>query len=229
MARRLDALWYINIFRVPYNSLLAFIAASDNIRHHTSSNRSFSFPRGVAMLQKHDLLTKVYGGTLPARLHFCKAIHAEFSPRIMADLDFARSFDALLADAGLLTRQMAKMAMGAQCTACSAGNRGGCCSRAIADETDAIQMVMNMLAGVEVEILCDNGKECCFLGEKGCIFLFKPMFCLNYNCDKIVGATAAEELLVLERLTGRVLRSQYEVETMLLAMLLADQLRTVTF
>lgn len=169
------------------------------------------------MRQKHDLLAKVYGGTLLTRLHFGKAIHAQLGRQIMKDGAFARSFDALLADAGLLTRRMGIMAMGARCAACSAENRGGCCSRAIADETDAVQMVMNMLAGVDVDILSDNGRECCFLDENGCIFLFKPMFCLNYNCDKIVGATAAKEMLALERLTGRVLRRQYEVETLLLA------------
>lgn len=67
------------------------------------------------------------------------------------------------------------------------------------------------------------------LGEKGWIFLFKPMFCLNDNCDKIVGATAAKEMLALERLTGRVLRGQYEVETLLPAAPLADQLLTIIF
>lgn len=169
------------------------------------------------MPQKHDLLTKVYGGTLLSRLDFGKAIHAGLGPRIMEDRVFAESFEGLLADAALLTRQMGIMAMGARCTACSVENRGGCCSRAIAEETDAIQMAMNMLAGIKVDILCDNGKECCFLGERGCIFLFKPMFCLNYNCDKIVGSAAADDLQMLERLTGRLLRGQYEVETMLLA------------
>jgi hypothetical protein len=169
------------------------------------------------MSHKHDLLAKVYGGTLLARLDFGKAIHAEIGRQVMTERAFVQSFEGLVADAELLSRQMEIMAMGARCAACSAENRGGCCSRAIAEETDAIQMAMNMLAGIKVDILCDNGKECCFLGEKGCIFLFKPMFCLNYNCDKIVGATTAEELQMLERLTGRLLRSQYEVETMLLA------------
>lgn len=168
-------------------------------------------------MQKHDLFVKIYSGTLLSRLHFGKSIHAALGLRIMQDKTIASSFATLREYADALSRQMEIMGMGKMCSACSAENRGGCCSRAIAEETDGIQMLMNMLAGIDVGILCDNGGECCFLGEKGCSFLFKPMFCLNYNCHKIIAETAPGERSVLEQLTGRVLGKQYEVETLLLA------------
>lgn len=169
------------------------------------------------MLQKHDLLAKIYSGTLLSRLHFGRSLHATLGLQIMQDKIIAGSFATLREFADTLTRQMELMGMEKMCSACSAENRGGCCSRAIAEETDAIQMLMNMLAGIDVGILCDNGGECCFLGEKGCCFMFKPMFCLNYNCHKIIAGTAPGERSVLEQLTGRVLGKQYEVETLLLA------------
>lgn len=169
------------------------------------------------MLQKHDLFAKIYCGTLLSRLHFGRSIHAALGPQVMQDETFAGSFDTLREYADALSRQMDRMGMGKICSACSAQNRGGCCSRAIAEETDAIQMLMNMLAGVDVGIVCDKGGECCFLGEKGCSFMFKPMFCLNYNCHKIIADTTPAERSVLEYLTGRLLGKQYEIETLLLA------------
>ena len=169
------------------------------------------------MLHRHDIFAKVYSGTLLSRLQFAGSVHTALSPRIMQDKTFAGSFAALREFADALSRQMERMGMGKMCSACSAENRGGCCSRAIAEETDAIQMLMNMLAGINIDIVCGNESECCFLGEEGCSFMFKPMFCLNYNCHKIIAATAPDERSVLEHLTGRVLGKQHEVETMLLA------------
>lgn len=167
------------------------------------------------MLSPH-LFQQIYNGTIPARLNFCRSLHATLSPRLMHDRIFTGAFDTLRQAADTLTRNMSANGMGRQCAACSANNPGGCCSREIAEETDALQMLMNMLAGVEIDMAEDKGEACCFLGREGCIFTFKPMFCLNYNCDRIVthiGSARPE----LELLAGRLLGNQYEVEKMLLA------------
>ena len=83
---------------------------------------------------------------------------------------------------------------------------------AIAAETDVAQLLLNMLAGVVVEIQRSNGTDCCYLGERGCLFLLKPIFCLNYNCSIITLGGQRDNLLMLEKRTGILLRTQQDME-----------------
>jgi len=64
-----------------------------------------------------------------------------------------------------------------------------------------------------------SGEECLFLGKKGCIFLFKPMFCLNYNCKHIYDTGTPADLQELEKLTGKLLGKQYQLEQHILNLL----------
>jgi hypothetical protein len=170
------------------------------------------------MVSSPSLLHQLYSGTLQNRLNFGKALHAQLSHRLMQDPTFACTFATLRQAADTLAGYMAARGMGRQCTACATNNPGGCCSREIAEETDALQMLMNLLAGVKVDISEGQGETCCFIGTEGCSFMFKPMFCLNYNCTRII-AQMGPARSELELLTGRLLGIQYEVEKMLLARL----------
>ena len=167
------------------------------------------------MLSPH-LFHQIYNGTIRTRLNFGRSLHTALSPRLMQDWTFTGAFDTLRQAADRLSQNMATTGMGGQCAACSAHNPGGCCSLEMAGETDALQMLMNMLAGVEIEVAEDKGGACCFLGREGCIFTFKPMFCLNYNCDRIITHIGPARP-ALELLAGRLLGNQYEVEKLLLA------------
>jgi len=115
-----------------------------------------------------------------------------------------------------LTQQMLAMGLDRTCSACGEKNGGGCCSLAFAAETDVVQLLINMLAGVEVRIRQENGAECCYLGKTGCIFMAKPMFCLNYNCAIIRFGNNERDLRLLEILTGRLLSAQQDLEKSLL-------------
>lgn len=166
------------------------------------------------MLSSPLLFDRIYNGTLQNRLDFGKSLHAAAGPRLMRDRFFTGAFADLRQAADTLARYMAAIGMGESCVACATNNPGGCCSREMAGETDALQMLMNMLAGMEIGVSDNHGEACCFLGEAGCIFIFKPMFCLNYNCHRIItriGPSRSE----LELLTGRLLGNQYEVEQIL--------------
>jgi hypothetical protein len=86
----------------------------------------------------------------------------------------------------------------------------------ISAETDVAQLLLNMLAGVAVSFRLNNGPECCYLSETGCIFRFKPMFCLNYICDRIVSYEQRANLRILEERTGALLRAQQGLEILLI-------------
>ena len=174
------------------------------------------------MAPNRPLLHRIFHGSVGNRYRYAGELYENLRAIFMSDEIFARKLEVLRDHAEQLNGHMAKMHLGRLCAACSAGAGGGCCSLYMAGEPDAVQMLMNLLAGIEVEFVRDDGRECCFLGEQGCIFLFKPMFCLNYNCARIHDTASTEDLAKLERLTGRLLGQQYEVEKDIIDILTAQ-------
>jgi hypothetical protein len=121
-----------------------------------------------------------------------------------------------------LQRQMASMSIFSLCKACAekAGGGGGC-SAYMADETDALLLLLNMLLGVEVTPQRDDSFECCFLGPQGCTLRVKPIFCLNYNCHHILTGNESAVLKKLEKAASAVLLEQTAVEKILIGHILS--------
>jgi hypothetical protein len=86
----------------------------------------------------------------------------------------------------------------------------------MAGETDELQILINLVAGVDIRVVSHTDDICAFLGNDGCQFLFKPMFCLNYLCRGIRLRTDPLSLRYLEMLTGILLQRQYALEQYLL-------------
>jgi len=160
----------------------------------------------------------LYGTTIQARLGVAHRLHSGLAPELGANEAVA----GMLAQAGLLQRElsgiMADLDFGSLCSVCGARAGGGCCSSFMAGENDVIQLLINLLAGVCVRILREDG-ECCFLGERGCLLLFKPMFCLNYNCRHIRQTAGPAPMHRLDQGVGRLLQQQYGLEQLLLEFL----------
>lgn len=161
-------------------------------------------------------LSAIYDGPVSERLLLARQLYDLLAARLLEDGDFVAGLTMLNARAKDLESHMAGMALGPLCSRCAAAADGGCCSLYMAGETDALQMLMNLLAGVTVEPVRDDGHECIFLGDTGCIFRFKPMFCLNYNCSHIHRTATSEAMRKLESLAGALLSEQYAMEQLLL-------------
>ena len=168
--------------------------------------------------QPRFTLQDFYGGSIHARLGVAQRLYADLGP----ELATAEPFSRLLSQAVLcqqeLSRIMADLDLGALCSVCGAKVGGGCCSSFMAGENDVIQLLVNLLAGVCVRILREDG-ECCYLGERGCLLLFKPMFCLNYNCRQIQQGAGPASMHRLDQGVGRLLQQQYGLEQLLLEFL----------
>lgn len=121
--------------------------------------------------------------------------------------------------AQLLTAEMASLDLGPLCSSCALKSGGGCCSLYMADENDAVLLLINLLAGHSVVIQKDDGFECYLLGPLGCVLRFKPIFCLNYNCHAIKVHTDAAILSSYLAASAKLLQSQWQVETLILASL----------
>lgn len=164
-------------------------------------------------------LPELYDGPVTSRIELSRILCDTFRPLLESDDWLKKNLSLLKTYAGELDDHMEAMEMGVLCTQCASKPSGGCCSLYMSGETDSVQMALNGLAGVEVGTVCENGTDCLFLGQRGCTFLFKPMFCLNYNCSHILNGASPEHLTKLEHLTGRLLSKQYELEQYLLGLL----------
>ncbi len=157
----------------------------------------------------HSLL---YGGSLKSKLETGRAIVVLLQNDLGQDSTFQKEFSTLKKRATALNSHMVGMNLGDLCSGCAANPDGGCCSRYMSGETDAIQIALNLLAAIDVEFVQSDKAECIYLGEKGCIFTFKPMFCLNYNCSHIHRWSSESEVKQMEYLAGSLLQKQYELE-----------------
>lgn len=137
-------------------------------------------------------------------------------PKLTAALETLRGHSLALKE------QMASMGLGRLCGDCAARPGGGCCSEQMADNSDSLQIAINLLLGAAVEARRVFGGTCCFLGEQGCRFQVKPIFCLNYNCSHILTASEKAILALLYRHANAVLSSQAMVESLLVERLVAN-------
>ena len=156
-----------------------------------------------------------YGGSIHARLAVSRMLIPDLAPELAAGEAFARMLASAVICQKELARIMAALDLGALCNVCGDRAGGGCCSSFMAGENDVPQLLLNLLAGVAVAALREDD-ECCFLGKKGCLLLFKPMFCLNYNCQQIRQTAGPTRMRKLEQAVGRLLQQQYALEQLLL-------------
>jgi hypothetical protein len=105
------------------------------------------------------------------------------------------------------------------CSRCAIKSGGGCCSVYMADENDAVLLLINLLAGNLVSIQKDDDFECYLLGPQGCTLRFKPIFCLNYNCHAIKMHIDADILSSYLSASAQLLQKQWQVETLILTYL----------
>lgn len=164
---------------------------------------------------RSDLYRYFYGGEVASKLAAARELYDRYGEALLQQPDIRAQLSAVVEDEHALSAQMRGMQMGVTCSQCAARPGGGCCSRYMAGENDVLQLLMNLLIGVQVEAQEDDLGQCCFLGTSGCLLILKPMFCLNYNCVHIKGKEDMATLLVLEQKTGALLTRQNVLEQML--------------
>lgn len=157
-----------------------------------------------------------YSGTIAAKLTVARGLYEDQAPDLLASPVIIEALESLRHCALALDGQMRAMDLGRLCSRCAARSGGGCCSAFMAGNTDSILLLINLLLGVPVQSRNNGEENCCYLGERGCLFLVKPIFCLNYNCKQILDRTDTENLDALYRFAAGVLSQQTRVEGLLL-------------
>ncbi len=157
-----------------------------------------------------------YTAPVARRLAVAHQLYREHGREMDANPAIRSGLAGIRIRAADLEEQMQAMDMGRTCSGCAARADGGCCSAMMADNTDAILLLINLLLAARPGWLEDNPAECPFLGRQGCTLAVKPIFCLNYNCSQIREAAGRGEMETLERLASRLLSAQTEVEKTIL-------------
>ncbi|MBI5556043.1 MAG: hypothetical protein HY885_00235 [Deltaproteobacteria bacterium] len=162
-------------------------------------------------------INELYFGRVEQKLSRAHQLHAHFGQKLLALPAVKEKLPQLETLSHALQRQMAAMSMFSLCRACGEKAGGGCCSAYMANETDAVLLLLNMLLGVTVASQRrDDSCECCYLGLQGCTLRVKPIFCLNYNCRHILTGNEASVLQNLETAASAVLRAQTALEEIIL-------------
>lgn len=176
------------------------------------------------MVNRIILQEKIYGGTVESRLAFGLLLFRKLGKLLAEISDIYIALSHMRTQEKNLATHMQDLKLGKVCSSCAASDSGGCCSRSMADETDSLTILINLLAGVDVAQVNFSPAECCYLSAAtGCIFTFKPIFCLNYNCHRIKVQAKGSGLRQLEKLTAVLLGSQYEVEMLLFRLLITNE------
>ena len=162
------------------------------------------------------LMHTLYEGDPNDRLTAAVALLAPGRSWWLHGSGLAQAIEQLRQDALALEAHMTAMGLGRLCSQCASRPGGGCCSAYMAGNTDAIQMFINLLLGIALRPRDIVDENCRFLGERGCLFLIKPIFCLNYLCTHITNAATTENLNTLHRLSAAVLGGQTRIETVIL-------------
>lgn len=176
------------------------------------------------MVNRIILQEKIYGGTVESRLAFGLLLFRKLG-KLLAELTgIYVALSRMRTQEKNLASHMQDLKLGRVCSSCAASDSGGCCSRSMAGETDSLTILINLLAGVDVAQVNYSPAECCYLNTStGCIFTFKPIFCLNYNCHRIKVQVNGSGLRQLEKLTAVLLGSQYEVEMLLFRLMITNE------
>jgi hypothetical protein len=169
------------------------------------------------MISQHSYFVETYySGTIAEKFSQARSLYLNHGCRLTDSPLIRQEIERLRQLVLALGRHMQLMNLGKSCSHCASREGGGCCSAYMADNTDSIQMLINMLLDVDVQQHDSGGGNCCFLGERGCIFLAKPIFCLNYNCNTILNNAQAAALELLYQLVAEVLSQQTRLEFLVL-------------
>ncbi len=144
------------------------------------------------------------------------ALYLRHGQQLQDKETIARLLAALRRATDTLAQWMKLQQLGILCSSCAAKPNGSCCSSYMGNNTDLLQLLSNMLLGCFAAPRTVHTDCCAYLGPKGCAFIIKPIFCLNYNCTHICNHLDSQAMQELTRLSGNVLQLQVALEEQLL-------------
>ena len=169
--------------------------------------------------QPQVLLSRLYTGNPVLQLERAQALACWLQEHNARAAPLVHLLPELQRAAGVLAEHMQRMQLGDICRACATRPGGGCCSASMAANSDVPLMVLNLLLGASIRTQEHSQDACCFLGSNGCLFVVKPIFCLNYYCRQLQERLLSTEQQVLDSAANQVLARQCAWEEQLLGLM----------
>lgn len=159
---------------------------------------------------------EAYYSSFKTKLHLAHELNTQYGESLKIVPEISSNLALLEFLAQSLSEHMGSLNFAQFCSDCSAKPGGGCCSVAMSEESDAILLLINLLAGHQVTIQRDDNFECYLLGAFGCILRYKPVFCLNYNCHTIKSLSESIPFGSYLTTSAKLLQCQWVIEKCIL-------------
>ena len=100
----------------------------------------------------------------------------------------------------------------AECTRCAMQDGGSCCGSGIENKFDVINLLINLLMGVELPSEPWDPTGCWFLGEKGCRIVARHVICVNFMCRRLYDALSPEKVKAVQEAMQRETENGFMLE-----------------
>ena len=107
---------------------------------------------------------------------------------------------------------MREFGLARMCTVCAKGEGGSCCFPGVEEWDDHIILLINLVFGLEVPEEPEIPDGCLFVGPKGCKFLARNSFCVNYLCPTVKPLLKMSKVEELGFIAGKELSRGWELE-----------------
>jgi hypothetical protein len=161
---------------------------SEQDRQHLMMRPTECFDQGSSIQDKIKLAQDLYtswGDALRKQSH----IH-----KLLADLE--RSLR--VSRASMLEFRIIEI-----CKRCDEEEGGSCCGSGMENKIDVFLLLMNLLLGVSLPEHHLRTGSCYLLSDRGCVLKVRLVLCVDFLCDKILIALKGEELLSLQKISGK--------------------------
>ncbi len=159
--------------------------------------------------------SELYFGDCQNKVDIARAIFKELGEDLFSE-KICLSLQQMKDSHKKLICQMERVDFTYFCSRCAVSDGGGCCSLYMADENEVLQLLMNLMVGINIDFQRIDGSECYFLSDKGCVLSFKPMFCLNYDCLAVKQCEDQDAFNDYENACADLLKEQWQLEQLLL-------------
>jgi len=170
-------------------------------------------------VRREALLDALYFAELGARIERARELYGRHGRRLRERVVGEARLDELDRLAAEVEARMREVGIERLCAECGREFDGACCTAHISEQSDALQLLLNLMLGCEVETFECGPDACRFLGPGGCSVQLKPMICINHLCPELRQALPAADLDRVAHATADLLNAQVEAEDLVLAWL----------
>ncbi len=128
------------------------------------------------------------------KIKWAKRIYSEYSHHLLQDKTICALLEKYRQSIEENWQVMADTGVVKECTSCALQDGGSCCGSGIENKFDVVNLLINLLMGVELPSQPWDPTGCWFLGEKGCLITARHVICVNFICKRLYDALDSQSI-----------------------------------